>query len=61
MPVTRGHFWIPRVATCPWELTHKVNKNAKLSISARISYLTGHNRAIGEFKISKTIQDHRGT
>ena len=37
------------------------NKNAKLSISARIQYLKGHNRAIGKFKISKTIQDHRGS
>ena len=34
------------------------NKNAKLSISARILYLTGLNRAIEELKIPKTIQDH---
>ena len=36
------------------------NKNAKLSISARIWYFTGHNRAIGEFEMSKTIHDYRG-
>ena len=35
------------------------NKNAKLSISARILYLTGLNRTIERLKISMTIQDHR--
>ena len=37
------------------------NKNAKLSISARILYLTGLDRTIEKLKISKTIQDHTGS
>ena len=39
----------------------RTNKNAKLSISVRIWYVTGHNRAIGELEIWKTIQDYRGS
>ena len=37
------------------------NKNAKLSISARILYLTGLDRTIEKLKISKTIKDHMGS
>ena len=42
-------------------ITLTKNKNAKLSISARIGYLTGLYRAIGELKISNTIHDHGGS
>ena len=39
----------------------KEKEENKNTISARILYLTGLNKAIGELKISKTIQDQRGS